>query len=253
VHTARLLTHRSLDALVRSALCARVEGFVVMRDRDGLRHGVWVQAGYLVGAHVAGSFDPLLELLVRQGVLDRGAQRRCLRALAQHGERAGGVARALAGVTAGALSDALKLQIAERYAALQAIAGSTGYDARFEAGRVPGDEQSVRLPLGSLLRRVARLAETPRESLRGADTKPGQAAQSTTLPPRETASPTPSPAARQAAQAEQGAARRDDARRHLRTLAKSLHPDLHASLDEESRQRLSLELARATAHYHGFG
>jgi hypothetical protein len=49
------------------------------------------------------------------------------------------------------------------------------------------------------------------------------------------------------------AASRDEARRALRTLARALHPDLHAHLDDESRQRLSGELARATALYHGFG
>jgi hypothetical protein len=83
-----------------------------------------------------------------------------------------------------------------------------------DAGVGPDSERSVRLPLGSLQRRVARLAS-------------GQAASS----PRT----------------------RDDARRALRALARALHPDLNTHLDDEARQRLSLQLARATAIYHGFG
>jgi len=239
VHIARPLSDRSLDALLRSALDALVEGLVVMRDRDGLRHGVWVQEGYVVGAHVAGRFDPLLEVLVRMGALTRPSHGRCMaelhqtrlhqtclrqRCLEPHAERpastrrAGAVARELAGVPTGLVHDALQLQAVERFAALREIAGSTGFDAWFEAGPVPVEERSVRLPLGSLLRRVDRLRTARREQ-----------------------------------EAEQRADARDEARRSLRTLAKALHPDLHTALDEESQRRLTSELARATAQYHGFG
>jgi len=214
VYTARPLAERSLEALLASALEARVEGLVVLRDRAGLRHGVWVQAGYVVGAHVAGRFDPLLELLVRTGSLDRRAHRSCIEALHQSGERAGSVAKSVGGVTPALLADALKLQVAARFVELLEIAASDGYDALLEARRVPDSERSVRLPFGSLQRRVARLAS-------------GQASSS------------------QRTQL--------DARRALRALAKALHPDRNTHLDDETRQRLSLQLAHATARYHGFG
>jgi len=214
VHTARPITERSLETLLASALVARVEGLVVLRDRGGLRHGVWVQGGYVVGAHVAGRFDPLLELLVRTGSLDRRAHRSCLEALHRSGERAGSVAQSVGGVTAALLSDALKLQVAARFVELLEIAAADGHDAVLEARQVPENERSVRLPLGSLQRRVARLAS-------------GQAVSSQRT--------------------------QQEARRALRALARALHPDLNAHLDEETRQRLSLQLARATAIYHGFG
>ncbi|MEY4511320.1 MAG: hypothetical protein RLZZ450_3442 [Pseudomonadota bacterium] len=214
MHTARLLTERSFESLLASALAARVEGLVVLRCREGLRHGVWVEGGYVVGAHVAGRFDPLLELLLRTGSLSLHAHRSCIEALHQTGERAGSVAQNLGGVTTPLLSDALKLQIAQRFVALLEVAASAGHDAQLESRSVPDSERSVRLPLGSLQRRVARLA-----AQRGLAGERGQ----------------------------------HDARRALRTLARALHPDLNAHLDDETRQRLSGELARATAVYHGFG
>lgn len=214
MHTARLLTERSFETLLASALEARVEGLVVLRCREGLRHGVWVEGGYVVGAHVAGRFDPLLELLLRSGSLSTRAHRSCIEALYLSGERAGSVAQNLGGVTSALLSDALKQQIAQRFVALLEVAASAGYDAQLEARAVPDRERSVRMPLGSLQRRVARLAT--QHGLHGERTQ-------------------------------------DDARRALRTLARALHPDLNAHLDDETRQRLSCELARATALYHGFG
>jgi hypothetical protein len=225
VHTARPITVRSFEALLASALEARVEGLVVLRDRGGLRHGVWVQGGYVVGAHVAGRFDPLLEVLVRTGSLDRRAHRSCLEALHQSGERAGSVAQSLGGVTAALLSDALKLQVAARFVELLEIALADGHDAVLEARQVPDSERSVRLPLGSLQRRVARLASGQATLCSRARGRASTSSQRT----------------------------REDARRALRALAKALHPDLNTHLDDETRERLSLQLARATAIYHGFG
>lgn len=225
VHTARLLTERSFETLLASALAARVEGLVVLRCREGLRHGVWVEGGYVVGAHVAGRFDPLLELLLRAGSLSMRAHRSCIEALHQSGERAGSVAQDLGGVTSALLSDALKQQIAQRFVALLEVAASAGYDAQLEARAVPDRERSVRIPLGSLQRRVARLA-----TQRGLSGEREVEARPWAREPKE-----------------------DDARRALRSLARTLHPDLNAHLDDETRQRLSGELARATALYHGFG
>jgi hypothetical protein len=213
VYEARPLTERSFEALLASALAARVEGLVVLRCREGLRHGVWVDGGYVVGAHVAGRFDPLLELLLRTGSLDPRTHRSCLEALHQSGERAGSVALSLGGLSAALLSDALKLQVTQRFVALLQVATSAGYDAQLEARPVPENERSVRLPLGSLQRRAARLSSSGVVDERGPE----------------------------------------HARRALRTLARALHPDLNAHLDDETRQRLSRELARATALYHGFG
>jgi curved DNA-binding protein CbpA len=43
-----------------------------------------------------------------------------------------------------------------------------------------------------------------------------------------------------------------DAKRRLRSLAKTLHPDRHPHLAPDARRALERELAEATARYHGF-
>jgi hypothetical protein len=215
VLTARLISERSLEELLRSAIDARAEGLVVLRDRDGLRHGLWVEAGHVVGIHVAGRFDPLLELLMRGGTLDARAHRACVEALYASGDRSGVVAGRVAGVPSQVVREALKQQLVARFVALLELAESAGYDAQLEPGPVPGNERTVRLPLGSLLRRAERVWPDARARV-----------------PEE--------------------AGRDAARRALRSLAKTLHPDLHPHLDAETRARLSAKLASATAAYHGF-
>lgn len=183
-----------------------------MRDRDGLRHGVWVHAGFVVGVHVAGRFDPLLDLLRRDGVLNPAAYKACVEALWRSSARSGAIAVEIAGVGRPLVRDALKAQATERMRCLMQIAESRGHDARFEAGDVPPTEMSVRMPLGSLLR-AAQLA------------------------PSDAPSP---PISREAA------------RRRLRELARTLHPDRHGHLDPAARQRLERAMAEATAAYHGF-
>jgi len=128
-----------------------------MRCREGLRHGFWVQAGYVVGAHLAGHFDPLLELLRRDGALSARAHADCVRALAEPGARAGVVASRVAGVAAARVRDVLRAQLIQRTAALLALAETEGHDAWFEDGVVAEADASVRMPLGSLLRRVERM------------------------------------------------------------------------------------------------
>jgi hypothetical protein len=193
-------------------MARRAEGLVVMRDRDGLRHGVWVQAGFVVGIHVAGRFDPLLDLLRQQGSLSVHAYRACVQALWRSGNRSGAVAMEVAGVERPAVRDALLCQARQRMAALLEIAEQRGHDAAFEARDVPSSEMSVRMPLGALLRGVQRPKQPPRP----------------------------------AAQLD-----RSDARRKLRALAKRLHPDRHSHLDPEARRSLERALAEATAAYHG--
>lgn len=234
VHTPRLLADRSLEGLLYEALSARAEGLVALRDRDGFRHGIWVQHGYVVGAHVASRFDPLLELLARAGGLDRRTQQRCMSALYESDARCGHVAQQLACVPEALVRDTLKLQLAGRYAALMQLADLYGHDALLEAGPVPPRALSIRLPLGSLLRAVERLDARPPSCSASAASKDDLGA----------------------SVAREGTAHfdsaRERARKKLRALAKALHPDLHAGLDDESRERLTAELARATAEYHGF-
>jgi len=214
METARLLTERTFEALLRQALDQRAVGLVMMRCGEGLRHGVWVEHGYVVGAHVAGRFDPLLELLRRRGVLDAPRHRACLAALGASGARAGDVAGAVAGVARDEVAEGLRGQLVARLATLLRLAETSGHDARLERGPVPCEERSVRMPLGSLLRRID-LA--PSDLARDAPTDPA------------------------------------DARKRLRELARARHPDRHARLDPKTQQRLSDEFARATALYHGFG
>ncbi len=203
VDEPRTLSERSFPELLEQAIGA--EGLVVLRDRDGVRHGIWVQHGYVVGAHVAGRFDPLLSLLAGRGALDAVGLQRCLRALPHSALRSGGLAHRLAGVSDAALHDALQEQLLMRYLAVISLAESHGYDAQLEPGPVPVSECSARLPLGTLRRRAAQRL---------------------------------------------GPSAREQARRALRALAKTRHPD-HAG-DPELRAALTRELAEATAAYHGF-
>jgi hypothetical protein len=212
VETARPLRERSLEELLWQTLAQRREGLVALRDRDALRHGVWVQAGFVVGVHVAGRFDPLLDLLRREGALSAAGYRACVEALWRSGARAGALAIELGGANRALVRDALKAQVCARMQALLAIAEARGHDARFEQCSVPAAEQSVRMPLGSLLRGL---------QAGGAETV-------------------------------SSGAERDQARRRLRELARELHPDRHGHLDLAARQRLEREMAAATAAYHGF-
>jgi hypothetical protein len=215
VQAPRPLSERPLAALLREAANARAGGCVVVRDREGMRHGVWLEDGYVVGAHVAGRFDPLLALLRARGALDERAHRACIEALYAATVRSGVLAMELGGVTPAALRDALCAQLVARLDALLGLAADSGHDAALESGSVPAGELCVRMPVGSLLRRTSAEA-----------------------------------AIRAAASSE--ATTRDAARRRLRETARRLHPDCHGALDPDARQQLADELAQATAAYHGF-
>ena len=149
------MSERPLAQLLQRAAEARRDGLVVVRDRDGMRHGVWLQGGYAVGAHVAGRFDPLLELLRRQGALHGHAHRACIEALYAATVRSGVLATEIAGVIPQHVRDALCAQLVGRLAALLTLARTEGHDARLEPGAVPPNELCVRMPVGSLLRRAA--------------------------------------------------------------------------------------------------
>jgi hypothetical protein len=215
VQTQQSLRERSLEQLLWEALSARVEGLVVLRDRDGLRHGVWVHGGFVVGIHVAGRFDPLLDVLRRDGALSPSAYQACVEALWRSSSRSGALAVEIAGVARPAVRDALKSQAKVRMQALLNIADTRGYDAWLELRDVPATEMSVRMPLGSLLRPTS----GTRRDMMAAHSEPT----------------------------------RDQARRQLRALARELHPDRHAHLPLERRQQLERQMAAATAAYHGFG
>ncbi len=213
VEQPRLLSERCLEELLWAALASRSVGLAVVRDRDGMRHGVWVQEGFVVGLHVAGRFDPLLDLLRREGSLSVHAYASCVRALFRpDARRCGTLATEIAGVERHVVRAALRRQTEERLGALLQIAQRSGHDAWFEAREIPPLEISVRMPLGALLRRV----QDP----------------SAWIPPPQLED-------------------RADARRQLRALAKRLHPDRHAHLDPVARRKLETELAEATAAYHG--
>ncbi|MDB4988778.1 MAG: hypothetical protein JWN04_3956 [Myxococcaceae bacterium] len=216
VHTARPISERSLETLLQQAMQARVVGRIVLRDVDGLRHGVWVEAGYVVGVHVAGRFDPLLELMWQSGLLNARSHRTCVAALYDAELRCGELATRLAGVPSSVVREALRRQVSARFIVLLELSESAGYDAQLEACPIPNAERSLRMPLGSLQRHG--------EQTRGS----GETARL----PASTGD--------------------HQARRALRTLARALHPDLHPHLDIEARARLSERLARATAAYHGF-
>jgi hypothetical protein len=228
VETFRPLRERSLEQLLWQVLSQRREGLVVLRDRDGLRHGVWVHAGFVVGVLVAGRFDPLLDVLRQGGVLDPGAYQACIEALWRSPARSGAIAMQVAGIGRPLVRDALKAQATARMRCLLELADTRGHDARFEPGDVPAAEMSVRLPLGSLLRAAQLEGHGPRPS-----------------PSASQALPSPA----------QGRLDRDDreaARRRLRALARTLHPDRNGHLDAVTRKRLEREMADATAAYHGF-
>jgi hypothetical protein len=139
--------------------------------------------------------------------------------------RSGALAVEIAGIGRALVRDALKTQATERMRCLLEIAESRGHDARFEACDVPAAELSVRMPLGSLLR-AASLGPHADPSASNAD------------------APLPSPP--------QVPDPREAARRKLRALARTLHPDRNGHLDPESQRALEREMAEATAAYHGF-
>jgi hypothetical protein len=216
VETFRPLRERSLEQLLWQVLAQRCEGLVALRDRDGMRHGVWVHAGFVVGVHVAGRFDPLLDVLRRDGVLAPAAYQACVEALWRSPARSGAIAIEVAGIGRSLVRDALKTQATARMRSLLEIAEQRGHDACFEPGDVPAAEMSVRMPLGSLLRAAGQVPPTP----------------------AATATPDADP--------------RSAARRKLRELARRLHPDRNGHLDPAARRRLEREMADATAAYHGF-
>ena len=220
METSRPLRERSLEQLLWQVLSQRREGLVALRDRDGLRHGVWVHAGFVVGVLVAGRFDPLLDVLRRDGVLDSGAYQACVEALWRSPARSGAIAMQVAGIGRPLVRDALKAQAVARTRCLLEIAETRGHDARFEPGDVPAAEMSVRMPLGSLLRAAQLEAEAQRPAPQAAPLAPG--------------------------------AERDAARRRLRALARTLHPDRNGHLDPATQKQLEREMAEATAAYHGF-
>jgi hypothetical protein len=215
VETSKILAERSLEELLWQVLSARREGLVALRDRDGLRHGVWTHGGFVVGVHVAGRFDPLLDILRLEGALTPATYRACVEALWRSSSRSGAIAIEVAGVGRPLVRDALKTQATARMQALLAIAETRGHDAHFEPCDVPAAELSVRMPLGSLLR--------------AAQSNPGENLQKQQSPSR------------------------DEARRKLRELALRLHPDRHAHLAPAAQKLLEREMAEATAAYHGFG
>ena len=141
--------------LLAEAVTHGGDGVVVLRCREGLRHGIWIRAGAVVGAHVAGRFDPLLDLLRREGALTSHAHHACVQALGQTRARAGDLAVKM-GVPHVRLRDVLRTQLTARVAALLALSDEDGFDAWFEPRPVPDGEFSVRMPLGSLLRHAAR-------------------------------------------------------------------------------------------------
>jgi hypothetical protein len=212
MHEPALLAERSLLSLLESASRARLQGLVVVRCRAGLRHGLWLDAGHVVGAHLADGFDPLLELLRREGSLSPAAHLACLRDLAS-GARAGELALR-AGVPASRLREVLQRQLVARTAELFGLARDGGHDGWFEARPVCARDTSVRMPLGALLRRVLALAPELATLL---------------------------------AQPQDDEATR---RRALRLLARALHPDLQCD-DPLAQRAREQALARATARYHG--
>lgn len=161
----RRLDERNLIDLLRAACAAAVDGLVVMRCRQGLRHGFWLQGGYVVGAHLAGHFDPLLELLRRAGAISADAHARCVRSLAEPGARAGVLAMRM-GVPRERVRDVLRAQLVSRAAALLQLAEEDGHDGWFEPRAVTEGDASVRMPLGSLLRALGRQSDDPQRARR---------------------------------------------------------------------------------------
>ncbi|MFM2416271.1 MAG: hypothetical protein RL385_994 [Pseudomonadota bacterium] len=218
---------RPFLALLTAASLARSTGLVVLRDADGDRHGVTLESGFVRAVHVAGRYDPLLSLLEARGLMDRPTRMRCQASLGDAAARSGSVVGQLCPQVLPALRDVLREQQTDRLEALLELAASRGHDARLEPCALAVEDAIVRIPLGSLLRALGRF--------------PGDSsAESTTYPSSRAAvghEVTPGP---------------PDAKRRLRSLAKTLHPDRHLHLPPDARRALERELAEATARYHGF-
>lgn len=210
------LSQRSLRELLLGAARARASGDVVVRERGGIRHRVTLRDGRVVAVRAAGSFDPILELLRRKGLLNERAWAQSIEQLARSERRAGQLALEAAGVTGAALRSALADQARDRLRRVLARADTHGLDAWLDRRDVAPSEQAVSLEAPDLLGDT----ETAREI------------------PRPLPAPPPRP-------------RSPRDKRMLRRLALALHPDRNAHLSPDARARLAAQLAEATAAYHG--
>lgn len=183
-----------------------------MRDRDGSEHTLLMRQGRVVGARVAGRFDPLLRRLRTRGDLAGEDLLRVLEALGASERRCGQLAGEVTGVGGAAVRRALEEQLTERILEVLECATHRGLDARFVARPVSPAEACATVAWESLLPDEA---PAPRR--------------------RRRAVPTQLPVDRRA----------------LRKLALRLHPDRNGHLPPNERAAFAARLAEATALFHG--
>lgn len=209
-------TTRSLGDLLAQAGRAEASGEIVVVERTGVRHAVVIRGGGVVRARVAGRFDPLLWRLLSAGEIDESSFLAVLEAMATSDRLAGELAVEVARASPDAVRAALARQARDAVSTLlhraQLGARATWLDPR----PIEPRRADPALPWVTVVRGTPRAAR-----LRS--------------PASRSAPPPPS---------------RDAARRELRRLARTLHPDLHAHLPPSERDALAARLARATAAYH---
>jgi hypothetical protein len=196
------------------------EGELVVIELSGTRHRVLLRGGYVVAVHVAGRFDPLLEILRQCGAMRPEAWYRTLEELARSDRPSGELALRIGGVSAVAVQAALRAQ-QDRRLRILAERVREGATLRFEPRRVRARDVVARIGPWDL----------PAEARRSRGERPPAISEP--------------PAARFSFPTD-----RREARRQLRKLARLLHPDRNAHLDAKTRAELAARLAEATAAYH---
>lgn len=197
----------------------------------GRRHKIHLQHGLVTRVETPARVPPIGEVLVREGHLTDAQHRGFLRDLRSRPGRLAGAVLVEGGlVSSQALSDALS---AQTRAKVDALFGLQEVDLRFHAGRLISE---VTLSASEFLH------GRPRARERRGGPRPSAA--------REAASDCASTASALATLGLGRGATREQIRHSFRKLAITVHPDLHPSTDEPTRQMIQSKFAELSAAYH---
>lgn len=202
---------------------ARATGALELEEKSGRRHRVYFSDGRVTQVELDGASTPLLSILRDGGHVDSELPRRTLlRAMSSH-RMVGEVLVTDFHVDKAIVDAALRRQILERLARLEALT-----DAQLS------------------FRVAVRAPPSATSGLDGKDFLPGRRRH------RDRVGATPRPAVASGAFQLLGVpstASRSEIRAAYRALAKTLHPDLHPQLSDVERSRLGHRLAQITEAY----
>ncbi len=218
------LARTTLGDVLGTAHRARATGVVELRESSGRCHRVYFANGKVTQVELDGASTPLLSILREQGHVDAETPRRTLLRAMTSRRLVGEVLVSDFHVARSVVDAALRRQILERLARLEAL---------------PDAQLSFRVAVRPPPSATSGLEGT--EFLRGRRRHRDRVSAKT---------PAPAPVAQAFRLLGVGpAATRDEIRAAYRALAKTLHPDLHPNATEAERSRLGHRLAEVTAAY----